>query len=235
MLMIMTDEQAEAALAPEAVERIVAQHQKFATDLRAAGKWVRGSRLRFGDQAITLRSAHGARLAVDGPFAETKEVLGGFYLIEASSKEEAIDWAKRLPLRDAGAIEVRPARTGAEWRGAVRGAAKFLIAFIANADAPLARARVFDAIDAHYEVSLELAAQGKFLSSRSLEPSREASTLRWRDGRHVVTDGPFAESKEFVAGYFLVACDSKSEAIGWAERLMHGSDACEVRPLWEGT
>ena len=45
---------------------------------------------------------------MDGPFAETKEVLGGFYLIECDSKQEALEWAKKIPLREGGFIEVRP-------------------------------------------------------------------------------------------------------------------------------
>jgi hypothetical protein len=48
-----------------------------------------------------------------------------------------------------------------------------------------------------------------------------------------VIDGPFAETKEFVAGYFVIACDSREEALEWARQLSLGADACEVRPVWE--
>jgi len=233
MLMIMTDEKAETALPPGEIDKIVGQHMAFSRELRAAGKWAYASRLRFSNEATTIRVQSGKHVVIDGPFAESKEALGGFYLIEADSKAEAIEWAKKLPLRDAGAIEVRPARTGAQWRGKVQGAHQFMVMFIANMEKPLSRADVFQAIDSHYELSLDLAAQGKFVSSRALEPSPAAVTLRWKNGQHVVLDGPFAETKEFVAGYFVIACDSKDEAIRWAEQLMFGSDACEVRPLWE--
>ena len=50
-----------------------------------------------------------------------------------------------------------------------------------------------------------------------------------------VTDGPFAETKEFVAGYFVIACESRDEAIEWAAKLGRGSQAVEVRPVWEST
>lgn len=60
-----------------------------------------------------------------------------------------------------------------------------------------------------------------------------ATTLRWKNGAHVVSDGPFAESKEFVAGYFVIASDSRDEAIAWVKQLMLRSDACEVRPIWQ--
>lgn len=232
MLMIMTDESAERALPSGEIDSIVAQHMAVGRDLRAAGKWVASGRLRFSDQATTIRVQGGTHVVNDGPFAETKEHLGGFYLIEADSKAEAIEWAKRLPLRDVGAIEVRPARTGAQWRGDLHRELQFMVMFIANADKPMSKAAVFQAIDSHYELSLDLAAQGKFVGSRALEPSPAASTVRWKNGTHVVSDGPFAETKEFVAGYFVIACDSKNEAIDWAKQLMFGSDACEVRPVW---
>ena len=119
MLMIMTDEKAEAALPPGEIDKIVAQHTAVSRQLRAAGKWVASNRLRFSGEATTIRVQGGKHVVLDGPFAESKEVLGGFYLIEADSREEAIEWAKKLPLRDVGAIEARPARTGAPWRGPI--------------------------------------------------------------------------------------------------------------------
>ena len=233
MLMIMTDEKAEAALSPGAIDKIVEQHMSVGRDLRAAGKLVGSSRLRFSSEAVTIRTQGGRHVVLDGPFAESKEVLGGFYLIEAASREEAIEWAKKLPLREAGAIEVRPARTGAQWRGEIPDMQQFMVLFIANLDKPPSRAEVFQSIDSHYELSLDLAAQGKFVCSRALEPGGSATTLRWKNGTHVVSDGPFAETKEFVAGYFVIACASQDEAIEWARQLMYGLDACEVRPVWQ--
>ena len=232
MLMIMTDEKAEAALPPAELDKIIAQHIAVTRELRDAGKWVWANRLRFSDAATTIRIKDGSPMVLDGPFAESKEALGGFYLIEAASKQEAIEWAKKLPLREVGAIEVRPARTGAQWRGEIRRGQHFMVMFVANTDKPMSRDTVFQAIDSHYELSLELAAQGKFVSSRALEPSLAAATVRWKDGQHIVSDGPFAETKEFVAGYFVIACDSKDEAIEWAKQLMFGNEACEVRPVW---
>ena len=232
MLLIVTDEPAEKTLAPGEIDKIVAQHMVVSRELGAAEKLVAANRLRFSDDAMTIRVQDGKQLVLDGPFAESKEQIGGFYLIEADSKEEAVEWAKKLPVREVGAIEVRPARTGAQWRGAIRGAHHFMVLFIANTEKAMSRDQIFRAIDAHYELSLDLAAHGKFVSSRALEPSAAAATVRLKNGQPVVLDGPFAETKEFVAGYFVIACDSKNEAIDWAKQLMFGSDACEVRPVW---
>jgi hypothetical protein len=229
MLMILTDEQTEKTLPPGAIDAIVARHMAVGQELRAAGKWLSASRLRFSDEATTIRMQGDTPIVVDGPFAESKEVLGGFYLIDAASQDEAIEWAKKLPLRESGAVEVRPARTGAQWRGPLRGARQFMVLFIADTDKPPSRTEIFRAIDSHYELSLDLAAHGKFVSSRSLEPASAATTIRCQN----VIDGPFAEAKEFIAGYFVIACDSKDEAITWARQLMFGSAACEVRPVWD--
>ena len=233
MLMMITDENAEAALTPGALDKIIAQHVAVGRELHDAHRWVSANRLRFSREATTIRLQDGQHVVWDGPFAESKEQLGGFYLIEADSKAEAIDWAKKLPLRDVGAIEVRRARTGAQWRGTIDGKQQFMLMFIANRDKALPRADVFRSIDAHYELSLELAAHGKFVGSRSLEPSTSAATLRLRDGQLAVVDGPFAETQEFLAGYFVIACESKEEAIDWAKQLMLGNEVCEVRPIWQ--
>lgn len=232
MLIIIDDEPAEAALPQAAIAQLVQRHTDFGRALRAEHKWVSSARLRYSREARTVRQRDETTIVVDGPFAESKEAIGGFYLIEAESRAEAIDWAKRLPLLESGGVEVRPARTGATWRGPIRAARHYMVLLVAHADRPQSRAQVFDAIDAHYELSLELAAQGKFVSSRSLEPSPAATAIRQRNDAPVVSDGPFAETKEFVAGYFVIACDSHDEAVEWGQRLMSGSHACEVRPLW---
>jgi hypothetical protein len=69
--------------------------------------WV-GARLQVSERAKTIRRKNGAQIVTDGPFAETKEVAGGFNLVACASIGEAIAWAKKLALRDGDAIEVRP-------------------------------------------------------------------------------------------------------------------------------
>jgi len=81
----------------------------FTNDLVAAGKIRGGERLRPAATATTLRVSGGKRLLSDGPFAETKEQLGGFYIVEASNLDEAVELASKMPhLEDGGAVEIRP-------------------------------------------------------------------------------------------------------------------------------
>ncbi len=108
MLLIGGNEKAEMAASPAEMEAIVKGHMRFGEELRAAGKMVTAERLRPESEAARLRVKAGQHHVTDGPFAETKEVLGGFYLIECATKDEAIAWAKKIPLRETGYVEVRP-------------------------------------------------------------------------------------------------------------------------------
>jgi hypothetical protein len=232
LLTIINDERQELAQTAAEIDALIAQHRQFSTALREAGALVASHRLRpTSEEAVITYRGHGYTVT-DGPFAETREAIGGFYLVDCDSRQAAINWAQRLPLSPFSAIEVRPARTGAQWRGPTRGT-RYLVMFIASREQPLSRDAVFDAIDNHYDLSLELAAQGKFVGSRALEPPLAAFTLRPENGTRTITDGPFAETKEFVAGYFVIASDSRAEAVEWAARLGRGSHAVVLRPVWE--
>src|SRR5213594_1826556 len=108
LLLICSDDKG-APPAPRAeMEAIVQGHRRFSDELQAAGKMVAGERLRPDSDASRVRLKAGQRQIMDGPFTETKEALGGFYLIEADTKEEAVEWAKKIPLGEGGFIEVRP-------------------------------------------------------------------------------------------------------------------------------
>lgn len=108
MLMINEDESAYAGADGAALlEATLAGHMKLAEDLSAANIWFSGERLKPGATATTIRFENGAATLHDGPFAETHEELGGFYIIDVASLDEALEWAKRIPVPK-GAIEVRP-------------------------------------------------------------------------------------------------------------------------------
>jgi hypothetical protein len=79
------------------------------SDLREQGKLLAGEELQPVGTATTVQVRDTETIVSDGPFAETKETLGGFYLIEAASLDEAIEWAARIPSARTGTIEIRPA------------------------------------------------------------------------------------------------------------------------------
>ncbi len=93
----------------EAFRKIVAAHQTLVEDMIKAGVFVHGAGLLGPDTATTVRKRGGKHSIHDGPFAETKEQLGGFYIVEVKDLDAAIVWAKRIPMLADGSIEVRPA------------------------------------------------------------------------------------------------------------------------------
>ena len=108
MLLIGSDDKTLPPPPKAQMETMVQGHMRFAQELHAAGKMVVGERLRPDTEASRVRLKAGQRQVMDGPFTETKEALGGFYLIECATKEEALDWAKKIPLGEGGYIDIRP-------------------------------------------------------------------------------------------------------------------------------
>ncbi|HYB41907.1 MAG TPA: YciI family protein [Candidatus Methylomirabilis sp.] len=108
MLLICHDDKTQAPPPKAEMEAIMQGHMRFGQEVRAAGKMVAGERLRPDSEASRLRLKGGHHQVMDGPFAETKEALGGFYLIECASRDEALQWAKKIPLGEGAFIDVRP-------------------------------------------------------------------------------------------------------------------------------
>jgi hypothetical protein len=108
MLLIYSSEGDWDALSDDERQALYAEYGKLSEDLQAAGRLIDGSELQPVSTATTVRVRAGESMVTDGPFAETKEQLGGYYLIEAADLDEALDWAARIPSAKHGAIEVRP-------------------------------------------------------------------------------------------------------------------------------
>ena len=100
----------EGAPAPsnEEMQTMYGQVDKVNRELQASGAWVFAGGLLPADSATVVRTDNGRTTMTDGPFAETKEQLGGFYLIEARDLNDAIQVAARIPSARMGSVEVRP-------------------------------------------------------------------------------------------------------------------------------
>ena len=84
---------------------------KVTEEMRTSGAFLAGEGLQPISTATTVRVPNGERIVTDGPFAETKETLGGFYVLECKDLDEAIDWAAKIPGATTGCVEVRPVIT----------------------------------------------------------------------------------------------------------------------------
>jgi len=105
MLLIYLDEQ---ALSADEREQCYRESTQLAHQLDVAGQYVAASPLQPASTATSVRVRAGKRVVTDGPFAETKEQLGGYFLIDATDLEEAVAIAARIPMARRGTVEVRP-------------------------------------------------------------------------------------------------------------------------------
>jgi hypothetical protein len=111
MLLIHIDEAGYAAIPKEQTDRDFGAYTAYMEALKTAGAWVSSDRLQPTATAATVRVANDKTQVLNGPYAETKEQIGGYFLIEAPDLDGAIAWAARCPGASHGMVEIRPVWT----------------------------------------------------------------------------------------------------------------------------
>ena len=241
-------------IAPAEQERRIRCHQHALNDLLRARLIAGRTGLIFvsvglgpfhGGERRTLSVGNraGRRFRTDGPFPETREVVGGFDIIDFASREEAIEFGKVKNMHASHVEEVRPIREF-WWISHSPNLAEANIFMLSSVEdtraaldlSPEGRKKIVrqhQAVGAEYLTQRGMVDDGKpglWVGVR-LGPPAEAVTIRRDAGAPRLVDGPFAETRELIGGFNLIACDSFDEAIGWAEKLTpRDGDAMEVRP-----
>lgn len=108
LCLIYSDETMYPRMARAEAENMMAEYMAFTAKVKESGHYIGGNRLQPTHTSTSVRIRNGNLSATDGPFAETKEQLGGYYLIEAKDLNDAIQVASRIPGAKVGTIEVRP-------------------------------------------------------------------------------------------------------------------------------
>jgi hypothetical protein len=108
MLLIYGDEKRREGMSEDERGQIIEQYFAYTQELKDAGAYIAGDALQLTANATTVRVRNDEEVVTDGPFAETKEQLGGYYLIDVDSLDEATEWASKIPAAKHGSIEVRP-------------------------------------------------------------------------------------------------------------------------------
>ena len=212
-------------------------------EMTARGVVLDGARLCPVSDATTVRTGTGQTVVTDGPFAETKEQIAGYDLVECRDLDEALAVAAAHPTVNGGAIEVRPFGEGMPTpqvsEEPADGKRRYLMMVVANSErfiaareewekqkaTPIAACDQPDEIDAWLDKVSDIRLYGW-----ELEPTSYSSTVRGSEGRVVTLDGPFAETREQIAGYDLLECADLDEAI--AAAAAHPAGTIEIRPLW---
>jgi hypothetical protein len=258
VILIKATKNCEAGIPPD--DKTESGIAKYTEELANAGALLAVERLQPSSNGARVRYANGKLTVIDGPFAETKELVAGFFLIQARSRDEAIAWAKRIPFPE-GEVEVRPLFELADfpvapteqsggWRdkeerfraapparkpGTIRYIG-FVKADAATEAGLLPDEKFLSEMGAFMEEGVK---SGVFLSAEGLQPSSKGVRVRFSGGKPIVIDGPFAETKELVGGYALLQFTSKAEAIEWTKRFVQvdapgrlgGESECEIRPI----
>jgi hypothetical protein len=108
LLLLYLDEAAWPSFTPEEKEQGLAAYTAYGAALKQAGAYVSASRLRPSSDATRVRLHDGTQQVLDGPYADSKEQIAGYYLIEAPDLDAALAWAARCPAAGHGTVEVRP-------------------------------------------------------------------------------------------------------------------------------
>lgn len=213
-------------------------------ELAAKGKFIATAPLQSVATASSVRVREGRMLVTDGPFAETTEQLGGYFLLDLENLDEAIAIAGRLPSVRKGVAEIRPLldlEGRPEPRSIASGAAPagtapyLLLCY--HDEAIFERAEPSFKTEAMAEAAglcRKLSENGKYLNASPLHPSSTATCVRVRDGKRHITDGPFAETHEVLGGFYLVLAESPEEAQRIAAQQPGARlGTIEVRPLFD--
>jgi hypothetical protein len=115
MLLIYDDEKLWGSMSESERGQVFAEYGAYTQELRDKGAYVDGDALQPTSTATSVRVRDGEQLVTDGPFTETKEQLGGYYIVDVETLDEALEWAAKIPSARLGTIEVRPVMSvGAE-------------------------------------------------------------------------------------------------------------------------
>jgi hypothetical protein len=195
--------------------------ESWVAEMESRGVRREGMPLGPAREAATVRVRDGDVLVSDGPFAETKEQIAGYDVVECSSLDEAVEVAAKHPVATFGVVEVRAFGPEGWWRPAGRRepgqGPEYMMIHRVDVTTPVAPADDCTVPGSPAAAALrtwddETYARGVRLAGGRLELPGTARTVRVRDGEVLVSDGPFAETKEQVAGLNVLACASLAEA-----------------------
>ena len=226
--------------APEELAVMQRELPGWAEEVKGRGVYLLGRELDLPQTAATVRVRDGETLVADGPFAETKEFIAGFNVLECASLDEAIEVSAKCPISWFQALEIRPFMAGlrldekafAFGRGEDGDARPYLLTMWMGGTpaAPFDDQAVMDEGEAWRQ---DLEARGLQVLGNALEGPETATTVRVRDGETLLTDGPFIETKEFIAGIDVVSCADRQQAIQLAAaHPIARYHTIEVRPFW---
>lgn len=225
MILRKADASTEAGELPSPA--LLAAMGAYNEELAKAGMLLGGEGLQPSSRGARIRFSGGKPTVTDGPFTESKELIAGFTMVEAASREEVIEWLKRWPQEDGGgnsALEIREGGCPGGLRGVSgegapalpEGLRRFMILLKSNDRAETGAVPDSQWLGRMARHNDEAVQAGVLLMGEGLKPSARASRLKFARGKPSVMDGPFAEAKELLAGFWIIQARSLQAAVDWA-------------------
>lgn len=235
MMLIYSDETKDIPYGTPEWDQMMVEYRAFGEEARRRNAVIAGDPLQSTETATTLRPQGGKLATVDGPFAETKEQLGGYYILECRDQAEALELAAMIPTAKHGCIEVRP-MGGHDTRHLEPPKRKRYISLIYGEESrflPQSSSGVMEGISQHQALTARAIEGGEFIAGDGLALTKQAVTVRVRDGKVLLTDGPFAETKEQLGGFYIFNCDNLDRVMDLSSQipLDEGNGCIEIRPL----
>lgn len=232
LLLIASDEKTDIPYGTAEWDEQMVEYRAFSEECRRRGAMVAGDPLQSVETATTLRVKGGDWVTLDGPYAETREQLGGYYLLDCRDETEALELAAMIPTARRGSIEVRRC-AGHDSRHLDRQGQQYMVLIYGAEEdyLPQGDPRLTTAMSAHQALTNQTLESGEYVGGDGLYPPSLAKTVRVRDGNALVTDGPFAETREQLGGFYIFACDDLDRALSLAREIPVLSGCLEVRPI----
>jgi hypothetical protein len=231
---------ADGIPAPEEMAVMQRECPGWVEEMDGRGVRLLGRELDLPETAATVRVRSGETLVTDGPFAETKEFVAGFDLLDCADLDEAIEVAAKHPSSWFQAIEIRPItgvlELGEEAFAFAReddSAGRPYLLSMWIGETPSARLDDPGVTDEGEVWLQDLRGRGLQVLGSALEGPATATTVRVRNGETLLSDGPAVETPEFVGGIDVVNCTDRQQAIELAAaHPLARYHAIEVRPFW---
>jgi hypothetical protein len=199
-------------------EKLLAGMGPMMEEMVRSGILVSGEGLRPSSKGVRLKFSGGKRTVTQGPLTGGNELTAAFSIVSAKSMDEAIEFATRFASADSE-IDVRPVTE--VWD----------LGFAPKPEGALTRFMIIQKANEATESGAPPVRMNE--DTVVFAPSREAVRLRFAGGRRHVVDGPFAESKELIAGYVILNVKSRDEMVEWASRFaaLIGDIEIDITPL----
>jgi len=244
VFLIYTAEAGRSKMTKEVGAEMMQAYGTFTKELMATGRAGDCCALENTSTATSVRVRDGKRTVSDGPFAETREQLAGYYSLKTDDPEEAVSWAAKIPGAKVGRIEVRPTMAmpttrdsdDAKKLGAKDGYKEYLLLIYdeENAWTNMEDAKRNAMFGRYMEFTKAIVSTGQYVAGEPLQPVKTAKTVHIEGAKRVVADGPFAETREQLGGYYRVWAKNLDDAIELAAKIPSVEiGTIEVRPAMD--